>query len=79
MKKQVFDLRKVIDPYRHMPKKIKEALFEYARDGQLSNDTYLEWTVDGEDYEDDENYLKVNKWMLKHFDIEEEIIILYSW
>lgn len=40
-----FDLKKVVDPYRHMPNDIKNALFEGMRIREVNNDTIIHWIV----------------------------------
>lgn len=89
--KPVFSLVKVIDPHSHMPKEIKDALFDAYR-GELSNGSYEHWTVgdheneDVPDIDDDDEYSQayksfaiIDEWMLKHFVKGEIVMILYWW
>lgn len=97
--KEHYELMKVVDPYRHMTKAIRDHLFNgmRARDDCLNNDTFIRWTVgsekaeydaseEKEELEDKDSYeqsifylAKVDEFLLKHFDKDEEIIILFWW
>lgn len=77
-----FDLRKVVDPHKHMPDNIKDTFFEATRSWEKSNDSYVDWTVgfySESDYEDDNLLKTVDNWAIEHFSKGEEIIILHWW
>lgn len=43
--KEYYELKKVVDPHQHMPKKIRSDLLEGLRHQELNNDTFVRWTV----------------------------------
>lgn len=66
MKKEYYELMKVVDPHHHMPKGVREHLFDgmRARDDALNNDTFIRWTVgsekdeyDASEEQDEEEYV----------------------
>lgn len=59
--KEYYELKKVVDPHRHMPKNIRSALLEGMQVRELNNDTFINWTVgeykaeaDADEEEEDE-------------------------
>lgn len=55
MKKEYYELKKVVDPHRHMTKAVRDHLFDgmRLRDDSINNDTFLNWTVGSEKEEYD--------------------------
>ena len=43
--KEHFELMKVVDPHRHLPKKLRSDLLEGLRHQELNNDSFVRWTV----------------------------------
>ena len=93
-KKEPFNMVKVVDPHKNMPRDIASALLEgyQQNDDMMHNDSFLWWTVGNyqyvtEDLDSDEldgpgdRELKlVDDWMLENgFKKDEEVLILYWW
>jgi hypothetical protein len=79
---EVFELKKVIRPNRHMPTAVQKAFFEGTRSWEMANDSFVEWTVgEYEDCDEEEDALlkEVDDWALKNFTKGESIIILHWW
>lgn len=89
----IFDLRKVINPHKHMPKDIKDAFFKVFEDQDYNNahirDSFINWKINESEYEDignddgseDDRILtikKVNDWLLENgIEKTETVLILY--
>lgn len=78
---ETHSVRKVIDPHRNMPEEIKVAFFEGTREWDKGNDSYIDWTVDEHEYdeEDDPFLAKLDSWLRANFDKGEKLIILHWW
>ena len=82
MKKEYYELKKVVDPHRHMTKGVREHLFDgmRLRDDSINNDTFLNWTVGSEkeeyeasqEQEDEEEYISDPDNLEYEEDYEEE-------
>lgn len=81
MSTEAFELRKVIDPHKHMPKEIKDAFFDAVGEWDLSNESYVDWKVGGwsGDESNLDSQITVDKWLLEHFEEGERVIILHWW
>lgn len=85
--KTIFDLRKVIDPHKHMPNEIKNSFLKLCYSMEYNNNSFYEWKVGSFDKpidsidEDDIDVFgyQVDTWMLQHFKKNEKIIILHWW
>jgi hypothetical protein len=76
---EIYDLRKVIDPHKHMPDEIKDSFFEGCRDLEyIGQNTYVSWSV-GE-YLNEKHFGAVDRWLLTNgFSNSDEILILCWW
>lgn len=76
-----FDLRKVIDPRRHMPEDIQDVHHEIMVDWNEGNGSFHFWTVGKHEYEEeDDRYLYLlDQWLNANFEKGEELIILNWW
>lgn len=75
-----FKLCKVINPHRNMPKHIKDAWMNNCIVEELSNNSFVNYTVSEYRENMDENCILVDDWLLANGLIAgENIIILYWW
>lgn len=87
--KQLFDLKKVMDPHKHMPEDIKDAFFEAYSDRVHGNDSYVKHTVgeyvtslkEGDELDPyyNSSMATFDKWTMENLEMNESIIILYWW
>lgn len=88
MFKTIYKIMKVFDSQLNpgMPKKVKDAFFDCYMDEQMSNDSFVEWTIqqDGltSEFKDEviKNHKLVNDWLIANgAENGEKVLIKYWW